>query len=364
VTDGGVEGVGVAFLFALGASLFFAKVAILIGCRSGMVVKPRLFGRGGTEVSYLGGVALAVSTGVAILLSEGPRHETAVVLTGGFVLLVFGLADDSLPSKGLTPAIRIVVEAVVAFLVCATALHPNLTGNRGLDLALAVFVLVATTNAFNLLDNMDGVAGTTGAAVAIGLIGLAVLQGQYFVAALASAAVGGCIGFLRHNLRRPQLYLGNGGSLFLGFMLAAGALHLRFPLARPWGLVAVIAVLAVPATDTSLVVLSRMLAHRPVFEGGVDHLSHRLASLGFPSHVAALMHAAGCGLGALAAMIAVHLRTATPVVAIIVWFAICTLALLGMTVYDPVPEPTNLGQGGTTESRPSAAKPALEEGSA
>jgi UDP-GlcNAc:undecaprenyl-phosphate GlcNAc-1-phosphate transferase len=351
------------FALSLGCGLVLSSIAIQVGRRFGWVVRPRLFGRGGSEISYLGGVALAVSSGLAIAVAGGLGPRGQIVLAGGFVLLIFGLADDRLPGGGLSPVLRLLVEVVVALAVSSTVLRPALIGIGFLDLLLSVFVLVAASNAFNLLDNMDGVAGATAAAVAVGLIGLGILQGQPVVSIFGASLLGACISFLRHNFRGGRLYLGNGGSLFLGFLLAAWALHLQFPIAKPWGLFAVIALLAIPATDTTLVVLSRMAAHRPVLEGGVDHLSHRLTRLGLSAHGAALVHAAGCGLGAAAAVFAVEAETIGPLVAVILWFGVSMLAFMSMSVYEIQAEPRLLVPTGGSDHSHSASQMA-EEGTA
>jgi UDP-GlcNAc:undecaprenyl-phosphate GlcNAc-1-phosphate transferase len=135
---------------------------------------------------------------------------------------------------------------------------------------------------------------------------------------------------------RPRVYLGNGGSLFVGFLLAATTLKLRLPIDYPWGLFAAISVLAVPAMDTSLVILSRLWAGRSMFEGGVDHLSHRLVHLGLTPRMTAYAHCAGSALGAGAAMVAVLIERHEPLMVAIAGFAIAGLSMLRVRVYEPV----------------------------
>jgi UDP-GlcNAc:undecaprenyl-phosphate/decaprenyl-phosphate GlcNAc-1-phosphate transferase len=325
----------IAFFIALGTSLGAMPLASYLGRRYGLVVTPRHFGRGRPSISYLGGAALATAVLLAFMASAGVPSETQWILGGGIILLILGSADDR---RGVSPFLRIFVEAIVAFWLWWTGLQPEIVGQVWLDGLLTVLFLVASVNALNLLDNMDGVAGATGAAAAIGLFGLASLGGQYVLALLAAAVSGASFGFLRYNLGGARIFLGNGGSLFLGFVIGAIALDLNLPMAAPWGFIAAIAILVVPAMDTSIVVLSRLRAGRSPFEGGVDHLSHRLVILGLSTRAAALLHATGSALGAGAAFLAVLYAREEPIIGIIGAFATASILLLRMNVYEPITE--------------------------
>jgi UDP-GlcNAc:undecaprenyl-phosphate GlcNAc-1-phosphate transferase len=325
-----------AFVAAFLLSLSVMPLAVSLGRRTGMVVSPRLFGKGSPPISYLGGAALAVAAGAGFTLAGGLLREAGTLLGASLVLLSFGLVDDRARSGGISPALRVSVEVVVATWVWWAGLRSTPSGVAWVDALLTIFFLVAASNAFNLLDNMDGVAGTTAATIAAGLFGLALFGGQYLVATLAAAIFGASLGFLRHNLVQPRLYLGNGGSLFLGFLLAATTLKLRLPIDYPWGLLAAISVLAVPAMDTSLVILSRLWAGRSMFQGGVDHLSHRLVHLGLTPKTTAYAHCAGSALGAGAAMVAVLMERNEPLMLALAGFAIAGLSMLRVRVYEPV----------------------------
>jgi UDP-GlcNAc:undecaprenyl-phosphate GlcNAc-1-phosphate transferase len=257
----------------------------------------------------------------------------------GFVLLIFGLVDDHASRRGggLSPTIRVVVEVWAAVALWWAGLRPQLLGNVWLDAIVVVIFLVACVNAFNLLDNMDGVAGATAAATAAGLFGLAYLSGQPEVAWLAAAVSGGALGFLRHNLVAARIFLGNGGTLFLGFVIGALALRLRVSAEPPWSLLAAVAALGVPVMDTSIVIVSRLRARRSPFKGGVDHLSHRLVRLGFTSRSAALLHATGAALGGVVAFFAVLFSRMEPIAGVIGAFGIAAVLFLKMTIYESDP---------------------------
>jgi UDP-GlcNAc:undecaprenyl-phosphate GlcNAc-1-phosphate transferase len=326
---------GEAFILGLGSSLVGMPVAVWAGRRFGMVTYPRLFGRGREGVSYLGGLAVAVALmGAAITASWGALPPALkYVLAGAALLLLVGLADDRSRRGGLTPLSRVVVETAIGAWLWWAALRPVITGMPWLDAVIVIFFLVAAANAFNLLDNMDGIAGTTASAAGAGLTGLSLLSGQPLLALVAAALTGACLGFLRNNLFVSRVFLGNGGSVFLGFIIAGMALELNLPVQPPMRFVTTIAVLSVPAMDTSVVVLSRLLTRRSPFEGGTDHLSHRLLVLGASIKGAAAFHAWVSALGVAAVALTVLTGRFEPVVGYLVACVIAGVALLTVNVY-------------------------------
>jgi UDP-GlcNAc:undecaprenyl-phosphate GlcNAc-1-phosphate transferase len=164
--------------------------------------------------------------------------------------------------------------------------------------------VVGITNALNLLDNMDGLSGGTTTVAAAFFLLLAAISGQFLVGALAAALIGACVGFLRYNLNPATIFMGDTGSLFLGFLLAALGVKLRFPSNVPWITWLVpICVLAVPIFDTTLVFVSRLRRGvNPLTTPGKDHLSHRLVALGLTRREAVLscyLLGGACGLVAI-----------------------------------------------------------------
>jgi UDP-GlcNAc:undecaprenyl-phosphate GlcNAc-1-phosphate transferase len=141
--------------------------------------------------------------------------------------------------------------------------------------------VVGITNAMNLLDNMDGLSGGIAMIAAVFFTLLAAMSGQYLVGALAAALAGACAGFLIYNWNPAHIFMGDTGSLFLGFLLSAVAIKLRFPsnsVTITWMIP--LFVLAIPIFDTTLVFVSRLRRRKnPLTTPGKDHLSHRLARL-------------------------------------------------------------------------------------
>lgn len=327
-----------AFLLALLWSAVAMPWAIGLGRRTGMVARPRLFGRHRRQViSLLGGAGLAGAATAAFLLAGGPSREAGAILAGGAALLALGTLDDRRAGGGLAPATRLAVESGVAVVAWWAGLRLDVVGVEWADALVTVFFLVAATNAFNLLDNMDGVAGSTAAALAAVLLLLAAAGGQHLVATLAAALLGASLGFLRHNLVRARVYLGNGGALFLGFLLAAAALQLRLPFGPPWGPAALAALFVVPAADTSLVIASRLLGGRPIFRGGTDHTSHRLIRLGLPQRLVPAVHALGSLAGAGAVVAAAESGRPKLLLGAIGAGGATVAALLAVRVYEREP---------------------------
>lgn len=279
----------------LGPAAFIA-VALLVpvvrraAIRFGIIDHPSVRKSHREPTPYLGGVAIAAVVVVASSLVPYWGRQGAVVVGAAAAVGLTGLVDDI---RTLPPWPRIAVEVLAALLVVAAG------GVRGVPLlgpaggVIAVAWLVLLTNSFNLLDNMDGCAAAVGAATAVCILAAAALQGQFLVAGLAAVLAGACVGFLVHNHHPARIFMGDAGSLFLGFLLAAMMLRLKLPADRLSAGVTVLLLGGVAVLDTVLVVVSRISAGVPVCKGGTDHLSHRMVKLGVPTSAVPLALAAG-----------------------------------------------------------------------
>lgn len=212
-------------------------------------------------------------------------REAGILVGGALAMLLLGLVDDK---RKLTPGIKLAVQMAVAavFVIGGERLSLFWEGSAAGDAvggAVTVLWIVGVTNAFNLLDHMDGIsAGVAGLAAAAFAI-VAVQTGQFFVAAALMALMGACAGFLFFNFPPARIFLGDAGSLFIGYML--GTLTVTFTFyekgqAQIHAYFVPFVVLGVPLFDTTCVVLIRLLRRRPIFEGDRNHLSHRLLGLG------------------------------------------------------------------------------------
>jgi UDP-GlcNAc:undecaprenyl-phosphate GlcNAc-1-phosphate transferase len=270
----------------IGLTVFLTPLALRLARRRNLVDMPGP-GKSHTEaVPYLGGIAIVVSFSLVILVAalvgrNGTDTKALVVTLGlGVALALLGLVDDL---RGLPVSLRMVVEIGAGVVVYASGTRAHLAGaSFGLDAVVTVAWVVGITNAFNLLDNMDGLSSGVAAIASFWLFVVGVVNGQYFVAILSLALVGCAAGFLRHNHFPARIYMGDAGSLYLGFVLSVLALHLRSYQSLRLTFLVPVMVLAVPIFDTTLVVIARALHHRSPFQGDRDHTSHRLVFVGLP----------------------------------------------------------------------------------
>ena len=226
---------------------------------------------------YLGGIGLIVAVLVGLLFTDRLTPQVGVVALGGSLIGCLGLLDDH---RSVGALFRFTVELGVAAIAVAAGLRIHATDVPAIDGVLTLVWIVGVTNAVNLLDNMDGLAAGVSAAAATAIFALAVLGEQLVTATVAAGLAGACVGFLVHNKRPASIFMGDTGSLFLGFALALAAIDVSPALTPPASFAVPLMLLALPVLDTATVTLARLRRGRPVSQGGKDHLSHRLVAIG------------------------------------------------------------------------------------
>jgi UDP-GlcNAc:undecaprenyl-phosphate/decaprenyl-phosphate GlcNAc-1-phosphate transferase len=302
---------------------------------------------------YLGGIAIALGAVVCSFVLPSWHAEAATVLAAACLVSVVGLVDDI---RTVRPAVRLSIETVAAVAVVAGGARVHLFGDPA-DFVISVVFLVLMTNAFNLLDNMDGALGSIGAVIAVALATTALLEHQVLVGGLAVVVAGACFGFLVHNWHPARIFMGDAGSLFLGFLLAVIALKLRTGVSHSASAVALVLLLGPALFDTTLVVISRRRAGRPIYPGGTDHTAHRLMLLGLGPRTTTALLIVGTVLStSLGVLVAEGLVPPTIAAPIALVAAVAGLFLmLRIGAYKPEPGPGEL----TARSRhPTAAAPA------
>jgi UDP-GlcNAc:undecaprenyl-phosphate GlcNAc-1-phosphate transferase len=313
---------GAAFLVPLAVTLVLTPLAAAIARRLGVLDRPGERKVHVEATPYLGGLAVAIGLVVAGVLIGSTARQAAAIAGCMVIVLLLGLVDDL---RGLSPLTRLVTEAGLAVVLWVEGIRAGLFGVPALDLVLTVVWVVAITNALNLLDNMDGLASGVTAIASLAYFAIAASEGDYLVASMAAALAGVSVGFLRHNFPPARIFLGDAGSLLLGFALAVLSLMLDLDVSNDALRIGVQAlILGVPLFDTMLVVASRVRGRRPVFVGGKDHSSHRLAAFGLSGRQVALVTYGAqlaCSTIAVAAVIA-------PDVALAVTLAWIALALV------------------------------------
>lgn len=277
---------GGVMLASLFLSLALTPLALRLALRFDILDHPGPAKFHREAVPYLGGAAIVVSFSAAVLFGtavDPPPSglpELAGFLGLAVALAMIGLLDDV--RGGLSAWVRVAAEAAAGVAVWAMGDATHLAGFPSwLDAIVTVAWVVGVTNAFNLLDNMDGLSAGVAGLAALAVFGVAWLQQRYLVAALAVALAGCAAGFLRHNFKPAKIYMGDAGSLFLGFVLAVLLLKLReHPVARV-DMAVILAIPGVALFDTALVVVTRAARGVSPFQGGQDHTSHRLVRMGF-----------------------------------------------------------------------------------
>jgi len=304
----------ILFVFSFYLSLFLTRVVRKISIRRGFLDKP---GRAKlhTEPKPLGG-GIAIFLGVFIPLGLGglfaylfSGKETgwlpvslsvhlegvlskcgrlAFIATGGLIIFLLGLHDDI---KALSVRRKLFVTIVVAAALALAGVRVSLfIGDQVIGGVITVLWIVGLTHVFNLLDNMDGLCASVGLVLSVIFLVVAIQTGQLFVAAFLVVLMGALLGFLRHNFPPAKIFMGDGGSLFVGYILAVITVVFTFfdpaytlpsgVLNRYYAVLVPLLVFAVPLFDTASVIFIRIREKRPIFKGDRCHFSHRLLSLG------------------------------------------------------------------------------------
>ena len=249
-------------------------------------------------VPYLGGVAIIIGVVIVSYIALISNKFTwnnfwlaTSVLGPAVVMGLVGLWDDI---KSLNPLPRFIGQSIAGIVVAIILLLNdnigNPTGITALDAAITVLWIVGICNSINFFDNLDGGAAGTVAITAISLTYLAITGDQYFIAALSIVVAGATLGFLIWNRAPARIYMGDAGALFLGLLIAT--LTVRFKPSTDYSVTSFaipILLLAIPILDTTVAVLSRLRRKESPFQGGKDHLSHRLVRYGLTRKVSAIM---------------------------------------------------------------------------
>jgi UDP-GlcNAc:undecaprenyl-phosphate/decaprenyl-phosphate GlcNAc-1-phosphate transferase len=248
-------------------------------------------------VPYLGGVAIIIGIIVVSYSTSFVSNFTidtfwlaTSVLAPALVLGLIGLWDDM---KNLPPLPRFVAQTIAgvftAIVLVATENVGNLTGSEIFDTFITIVWVVGICNSINFFDNLDGGAAGTVAVSSIALAILALGGDQYLIAALSTVTAGATLGFLIWNKNPARIYMGDAGALFLGVLLATLTIRLNPETKTQLGsYFTPIFLLAVPILDTTVAVFSRIRRHMSPFQGGQDHLSHRLIRAGLSRRKAAV----------------------------------------------------------------------------
>jgi len=289
-----------AALVSFAVALVLTPLAAALARRLGVLDRPGGRKRHSRATPYLGGAAIVAGV-AAGFVAGGVAGRFVVVLAAAGAVFLVGLADDVFDAPVW---VRLLVETGAAVAVVAGGIHATfLVGTPWVTIPLTVVWILVITNAFNFLDNMDGLSAGV-AAVASGMFALVCVETAQPLAAAALAATGAAaLGFLPWNFKPARVFMGDAGALTLGFLIATLSVSMTFynygstmlPLLAP------VLVLAIPIFDTASVFWIRAREGRSIFSGDRKHFSHRLVDLGMSERTAVVtiwLAAAAIGLGA------------------------------------------------------------------
>ena len=325
---------GAAFLLSVALTPIVAAAAR----RMGAVAKPQSDRWHKRPTAMLGGAAIfAAAVTVLLALLPGTR-ESYIVIAAATGLFVLGLTDDFLHIR---PYQKLIGQLLGAAAVVSFGLVLPWTPSDPINVLITLFWLIGITNAVNMLDNMDGLAAGV-ASIAAAFLGLNLYTGNHRPEALMLIAFAGALlGFLVHNRHPASIFMGDCGSMFVGFFLACSPLLGGTGGGRSRSVAAVLAVpvlvLVVPIFDTTFVTLMRKAAGRAASQGGRDHTSHRLVALGLSEkHAVWMLYAFAIGGGTLALVVR-HAPlgiSVTSIAAFTVLLTLLAVALARVRVYD------------------------------
>ena len=321
--------IGAAFVVAFVASLVLVPVCRLVALRCGFVATPRPDRWHQRPIALLGGVAIGLSLLVAAL-PFGDFRQLGVLLGSAAIIFVMGLADDI---WSLKPATKLVIEIGVASMFLFFGYRLNWVHSVTIDWMLTLVWIVGVTNAFNLLDNMDGlcagVAIVAGGAFLVGAFPVTGGSPEFFQIRYLAGLLGAVLGFLIYNVHPASIFMGDSGALLIGVSLAGLTLTLGSTMTGGRNVLSVVAVpvlvLLIPIFDTTLVTISRMLSDRPASVGGRDHSPHRLVAIGLSERSAVMLLWL---LAATGGVIGVALQRSETW-----WSIVAVLFLVGMTIF-------------------------------
>jgi UDP-GlcNAc:undecaprenyl-phosphate GlcNAc-1-phosphate transferase len=281
---------GVAFFVSLVTTPLVSRLAFKIGAidrPNKRKVHDRLMPR-------LGGLAIFVGFVIASLFLVGGSSKITGLLLGSTIILILGIVDDT---RGVSPKIKLLGQLLAAAVVVAFGIQIQFVNNPfngyfylgDLSIPFTLFWIVAVTNAVNLIDGLDGLASGVSTIALLTFALISFQMGQTTVSLLAFALAGAIIGFLRYNFYPAKIFLGDSGSMFLGFMVSVLSVFGLLKGVTVVTFVIPIIVLGVPIFDTCFAIFRRCREHKPIFQADKKHIHHRLLSYGLSHRQAVLV---------------------------------------------------------------------------
>jgi len=316
-----------AFVFALALSLFLTPVVIRLAYKFNYLARPHQLRWHKNTTALLGGIGIYIAFLIPVLFFIKMNQTIRGLLIGSSLIFLVGLFDDTFQIK---PQLKLIGQILASCVILAFGISFEIVPIRWIVLPLTIFWIVGITNAFNLLDNMDGLACGIAFISSAFLFVYSLLNGMHNLALLSIILAGSTLGFLRYNFSPAKIFMGDCGSQVLGMTIAIVAVigtgrhisNLVVTLAIP------VLILGVPIFDTTFVTLMRRLKGRPISQGGKDHTSHRLVFLGLSERKTVLLLYILSILFGLIALL--YARTDIIIVSILTLLAVIILFFFGV----------------------------------
>lgn len=298
----------VAFSIALVAAYFLTPKVKELAIKAGAMDAPDARKVHKEPIPRMGGLAIYAAFVLAVLAGMHVNHEIAGLLAGGTVILIVGIIDDL---KQLPAKVKLLGQIMAAAVLILFDIRIDwITNPFGdmiyvdyLAIPLTILWVVGLTNTVNLIDGLDGLAAGVSTIASITILLVALQQNFWTVAVLTAALAGSALGFLQHNFNPAKIFMGDTGSMFLGYMLAAVSILGTVKSAATIALIVPIMALGLPIMDTTFAIIRRYMSGRPIFKPDRGHLHHRLLDMGLTQKQAVLLMyvISGClGLSAIA----------------------------------------------------------------
>ena len=333
---------GFAFLLAGVLSYYLTPVVRAAAIRFGIVDRPDgQLKQHEQPVAYLGGVAVFLALLLSTSLAYDFDRTILGIMLGTTIIIILGLVDDF---GVLSPSVKIGGQLVALWLLIKAGISVKLVWlPEPVNWLITLLWVIGVTNAFNLIDIMDGLASGIALIACVFLAIVSFLNGNYLIAAFTVALAGSLIGFLPYNLRPASIYLGDTGSMAIGFVLAALTINERYTVINERiGILAPVVILGIPIFETAFLVIVRSLKRIPVLRGSPDHFAIRLRRLGWGiRRIVITVYAAGFLLGLLG-LVVVY----TPGVVAATVVALTAVAALAVGLFLYIREPLLRGTRG------------------
>ncbi|MDA8131633.1 MAG: MraY family glycosyltransferase [Elusimicrobia bacterium] len=299
----------IAFVLPLLLSLGLTPLLRALALRFGHLDKPTEIKTHKHPTPLMGGTAIFLAFSASLVFMRfytsfptGTLRDLRLLMGGGAVMFALGLVDDLRKPHGLGFKTKFVVQFAVAAAVALHGIRIHFIQPDYLGFLISVLWIVGVSNAFNIIDIMDGLSAGQAALAAFGFLLIAFPSEAIYVNFASAALAGAALGFLPYNFsKRLKIFMGDSGSLLCGFVLALVAMGTRYTDVNPLGVYAPIFILAVPIYDTLFVSVLRLRRGHSPFLGSKDHFALRLEKIGFSRHgVVRLASLATLGLAVFA----------------------------------------------------------------